>query len=640
MQLINKKLLFSFLVIFLLFLTPILIYANESIDLIVHFVEGTPLADKIGYSIAINLSALQPNGSSISGLSKDDFKVTEDSQQVEIEDINSSNNLPINVLLLIDTSGSMKGSPIQDARSAAAKFISEFDEKDQIALATFNEEIVYVSDFTDDIQKASNSVGQINAVDLASTCLYDAAYSTAQKMATVESGRRAVILLTDGQDYKSGNRCSVHTLDDVINLASEGNTRVPFYIIALGDEVDEKALMRLSEMSGGTYQYTPSSNQLDSTFDTLSSQLRTQYILTYTSTAAPGAHTVAVEMKYENQVVQDTRSFTLPALPQILTILSPTEGQNIKGSTKLAVSLSGSGKPIEKVVFYLGNEVIGSDTTTPYELDYDFNSDQLGSNIIKAVALDTQGEEIVSSEVNVNIATASGSSPVEVANSVFSNPLYYGLIGGGFITLAIAVLLILSRKKKKIKSVFNNDFKLRENVNNQDDHTIDFSILSDEEQSNFTGGILAILTVIYSDDIAMVGQQLNITHLPVKIGRGASNDIVVSNKDGAVSRNHAMIEQRGGEIVFMEIIGTDERGNPKMPTYGTFVNEKNIRDQSVSLNEGDEIRLGTRFKMKFNKVINSSATEDKTIDGIELISEDKTREFHGEEDETNEIPKN
>ena len=631
-----NSLLFAFSCITFFLLSPLQVFADGGVDLIVHYIEGSPLSDKVGYSVSISLSALQSNGSAITGLSKDDFRITEDSHQVEIDQINTSNNLPINVLVLLDTSGSMQGSPIQDARNAAAGFLLNFNEQDQVAAATFNEQFNYISDFTNDNQQLSNKVNQINAVDLASTCLYDAAYSAVQKMATVESGRRAVILLTDGQDYKSGSTCSVHTLDDVINLASEGSTRVPIYIIALGNEVDEKSLQRLAEMSGGIYQYTPSSNQLQNAFNNLSSQLRTQYILSYTSNSAPGAHTVAVEMKYDNQVVQDTRSFTLPALAQTLTIISPTDGQEIKGTSKLAISISGSGETIEKVVFYLGDDIIGSDTTIPYELDYEFNNDQLGAGIISATAVNSEGENIVSSQVNVNIIEAASSSPITITKSLLDNPLYLVLGIFGIVATA-AVIIILSKRKKKSEPVFADTFELRENNKSDDSRTIDFSEYSHDEKHE-NNETLAILSILFSDDVAMIGQQLNITHFPSKVGRGASNDIVISSKDVAVSRDHILLEKRGNSIILLEMISKDERGNPKYPTYGTFVNERSIRDQTVTLNEGDEIRLGSRFKMRFNSIVSSTGSEDKTIDSFELTS-DKTRELSQDDEGTREIPR-
>ena len=622
---------------------PSVVLAQDAIELVVHYVEGTPLEGKVGYSVSIYLSALKTGGSAISGLTKDDFKVTEDSKQVEIDELSSSNDMPMSLLLLIDTSGSMHGTPIQDARSAAANFISNLGNNDQVAVASFNEDFQYLSDFTDDRQKASSKLNLVDAVNLASTCLYDAAFSAVEKAATLESGRRAIILLTDGQDYKSGSTCSVHTLDDVINLASSGSTRVPVYTIGLGDEIDEKSLQRLSDMSGGIYQYAPSSSKLQSTFNDLSSQLRSQYVLTYTSTNAPGSHSIAVEMKYNNQSVQDLRAFTLPGLRSMLTIISPSEGQEIDGSVKFAAALSGTGEEVEKVIYSLGVTQVASDTTVPYELDFEFNKEQVGSHILTAAALNAEGETITSDSIGIVVrkaAEAQAASLITETKSFFENPLYLGLGAGGLVIVVAAVILV-SRKRKKVEPVFSDDFELREASRPGEDRTIDISLLqSDRISSAENSTALATLTILHSDDAGMIGQQLSITKFPTSVGRSAKNDIVISKKDQPVSRDHIVIDKRRGSIILMETIGTDSSGNPKPPTYGTYVNERKVSNENVLLRDGDEIRLGSRFRMRFSTVRSNSGSEDRTLDGIDLSGEGKTREIEREDNSTQEISKN
>ena len=641
MQTKNIRLLKTFgtLAIISLLFAPSVVLAQDTIELIVHYVEGTLLEEKVGYEVSVYLSALQANGSAIDGLTKDDFKITEDSQQVEIKELSSSSDLPMHLILLIDTSGSMQGTPIQDARKAASNFIGGLGKDDQMALAIFNEKMEYITDFADEPQDAKGKINNVDAVNLASTCLYDAAFSAVEKAATLESGRRAIILLTDGQDYKSGGACSVHTLDDVVDLASEGSTRVPVYTIGLGDEIDEKNLQRLSDMSGGLYHYAPSSGKLQSTFDTLSSQLRSQYVLTYTSNAAPGSHTIAVEMKYENQTVQDTRNFTLPELSIVLTLVSPSEGQEISGIVKFAASISGSGDTVEKIVYSLGDNEVITDTTAPYDLDYEFAADQVGSHILTAAAMNADGEVIAQDSVGIKVVAAAkqedAGETTQAVKDFFSNPLYVGLAALGLVVLIAAVILI-GRKRKKVGPVFSEDFVLREASRPGEDRTIDISLLQSDSISGSKSGAVALatLTILNSDDAGMVGQQLSITNFPASVGRSAKNNIVISKKDQPVSRDHIVIDQRRGSIILMEVISTDSSGNPKPPTYGTFVNEKKVAGENVLLRDGDDIRLGSRFRMRFITVRPSSGSEDRTLDGINSSGEDKTREIERDDNNT------
>lgn len=625
---------FLTLILFCLLMPPQETFAQGNVGLVVHYIEGSPIDGKVGYEVSVYLSAFDSNGSSISDLNTDNFRVTEDSKQVEIATLDRSSNLPMSVVLLIDTSGSMQGTAIQNARNAASTFITSLNSNDQIAIATFNEQMEFLSDFSTDLQQAASKVNLINAENLASTCLYDAAYSAVEKSATLESGRRAIILLTDGQDYKSSGACSVHTLDDVIGLASEGSTRVPIFTIGLGDEIDEKGLKRLSDMSGGVFLYAPNSSQLQNVFSRLSSQLRSQYVITYQSSAAPGPHSLAVEMKYDNQTVQDARKFTLPELPVNLILVSPREGQEIEGTAKLAATLSAGGSNIEKVVFRLDSQEIASDTTTPYELDYSFNKDQLGAHVLTAAAITNDGTELTSASVSIYVKEAStAASIINSGSSFLSNPLALVLMGGGGLIL-IGALVLMTRKKKKAVPVFSDDFKPRDEKSESDDHTIDFISLHEEKPPLSHEDVLATLTILFSDDQAMIGQQLSVRRLPASIGRGTTNDIMISKKDGAVSRDHIVLDWQNNHIAVREAAGADELGNPKYPSYGTFVNEKNIRGKTVLLDNNDEIRLGTRFRLKINFSSVVEGSDDRTMDGIDLSDLGETREFTRDGDDS------
>jgi predicted component of type VI protein secretion system len=137
---------------------------------------------------------------------------------------------------------------------------------------------------------------------------------------------------------------------------------------------------------------------------------------------------------------------------------------------------------------------------------------------------------------------------------------------------------------------------------------------------------LAMLTVIASDDPAMLGQRFEITQRRTTLGRKADNDIIFP-KDSPVSRHHAVIEERGGGLFLREVEEMDEKtGRPKRPTYGTFVNETDVNGQEILLQHGDEIRLGKRVKLKFEASARLRAGDEKTYDGFTLSSDSDTME--------------
>ena len=216
-----------------LLLAPGTILAQSTVDLAVHYVEGAPVENEIAYNVNVYLSAVGGTGNPIKDLTANSFTVTEDSQKVEVQSLELAENEPISIALVMDTSGSMAGTKINDAKTAASNFISSLEDNDQAAFLTFDEIIKPQTDFTSDRGTIRDRIALIDANPGAGTCLYDAAYQAVQLASTLPSGRRAVILFTDGVDETStgGRACSVHTTDDVINLASEGGTRTPIYTL-------------------------------------------------------------------------------------------------------------------------------------------------------------------------------------------------------------------------------------------------------------------------------------------------------------------------------------------------------------------------------------------------------------------------
>jgi VWFA-related protein len=609
-------------ILLVLFSAPIIVGAAANVKLVVHFIEGQPLKDQIGYSVNIYLSVLDGSGKSIANLEKQNFKISENSRQVQLESVALSTNMPMNTILLMDTSGSMQGQPIGDARRAASSFVNKLAETDKIAIAGFDKTINYFADFTSDRQAVLQKIGQMEAVNLANTCLYDAAYSAVQKSATLSSGQRAIILLTDGNDT-----CSIHTIEDVIGLASQGSTRVPIFTIGLGTDFDSKTLDRLSQMTGGTYNYAPNSSQLTGIFDQLASQLRTQYVLNYISTSAPGSHTLVIEAQTESGSAQDSRSFLLPALPTKVIILSPAQGQTLSGKVKIAATVTGLGEPVEKVVIQVNDKEIGSIITLPYELEWDTSTSVSGSNIINVIAQDKEGKTLSSSSVtvNVNIGKSSGSS-----QSLFSNPFFLTVLGVLLIGGVAALVIVKKRKKDKLVNTDEDALELKKKPDEDGDKTIDFQP-SDE--------ILATLTILFSEEVGQIGQSLNITKFPSAIGRedGKAKDIRIPKEDKAVSRNHATIDHHEGKIVLIEEV-TNKSGKLERPPYGTFINEKKIGSEPVELHNGDEIRLGSRFKMRFNIVSAASDQGDSTRDFSLEEEKNATREVNRDENSTREIP--
>lgn len=616
-------------VLFVFILTGVQIASAQStVDLAVHYVEGVPSAEGISYDVSVYLSVMDSAGNPVKDLTADEFVVAEDSKKVEITGLDLANEEPVNLVLALDTSGSMNGSGINAAKAAASNFISNLGQKDLVAVLTFNDIIQTSIDFTTDHNAARDQIALAESKRGAGTCLYDAAYQAVQMSSTLPAGRRAVVLFTDGVDEtSSGDICSSHNADDVIDLASDGATRTPVYTLGMGAKVDENALKRLAELTGGRSLYSPNASQLDAVFLRLSDQLRSQYKLTYKSISGPGAHTLAVTVTYLSAKNSDTRNFLLPALPSRVIFTSPVDGQKVDETVKLAVNLTGQGELVDRVAYEVDGKVVGTSDTTPYEVEVDLSGFDLGELEITAIVYSTNNSEIARKTISVTLVEASTPTPIiatpteEIEAPAVDSTLLIGLGGLVLITITIIVFFIIrNRRREKVRDEAWNKAQSYEGISapvSVDERTYD----GWEPSSDALG----MLIVTASDDATLIGLQFEITSSTTTLGRSADNDINFP-KDSPVSRHHAEIVEKNGGLYLQEILSSDSSGMSKSPTYGTFLNNEPLGGPT-RLESGDVIRLGKRVTLKFESAGEIPGADEPTYDGfITDEDDDRTRE--------------
>lgn len=594
---------------------------SNSIDVVVHYVEGAPSEKDISYDVKAFVSVTDSTGSPINDLKIEDFTLTEDSQKVELQSVALADD-PINLVLLIDTSGSMSGQGITAAKAAASSFVTSLAAEDRVSIVTFDDNSNTIIDFTTDHTAARDKIALIDATRNAGTCLYDAAYQAVQTTATVPSGRRAVILFTDGKDEKSGGGiCSVHTADDVIKIATEGGTRTPIYTMGMGTTVDQNGLKRLAETTGGRFFYSPDSSKVDAIFRDLSTALRSQYAIVYSSKAGPGSHTLAVTAKYLSAQDTDTRSFLLPNFPLRLIFVEPKEGAEVSGTITVKVDTFGQAETIQAVVFEINGTNVGRAETTPYQAELDLSEYAEGDLTIDAIVQGADGIELDRVSQTVKVLPASSSPDAEptdepVSGETSSNS--YLLIGGAALLVVVitaAVIAFVVGRRKRQQKQRDDEWNRQVGGIGADFPTVDESKPSSDgatmDSFEVPSDALGRLRVTASDDMTMINQHFDITSRRTTLGRKADNDIIFP-KDTPVSRHHAVIEERNGGLFLTELVDPDSN---KRPTYGTFVNDREVGSQSILLQSGDEIRLGKRVIMKF-EAGKSSTGNEQTFDGF------------------------
>jgi Ca-activated chloride channel family protein len=218
------------------------------------------------------------NGTIVGGLTRDDFSVSEDGRPQQISLFERQSELPLNITLAIDTSGSVRKDMAEEA-DAARRFVHAIMRpQDQMSLLQFATYVNELTPFTNKVALIDRGLGQLHS-DFA-TALYDAIYLGAERLGPRE-GRKVLVLVSDGGDTAKSttyaqaleqalrNEVMIYSIIDVPIEASAGR-----------DLGGEHALITLAEQTGGKSFYV-SEGGLDKAFAQVSDDLRTQYLIGY-----------------------------------------------------------------------------------------------------------------------------------------------------------------------------------------------------------------------------------------------------------------------------------------------------------------------------------------------------------------------
>jgi len=217
-------------------------------------------------------------GAIVGGLAKDDFRVFEDGRPQKISIFERQSELPLNLTLAIDTSGSTYKDRYLE-QDAAKHFIHALlRQQDQMSLIEFATDVRQLVDFTNKISQLDHGLGALRGGD--ATALYDAIYLGARDLAK-KQGRKVLVLVSDGGDTAKST-----TYSEALEQALRAEVMiysiidVPIEASAGRDLGGEHALITLAEQTGGKSFYA-SEGGLDKAFGKVSDDLRTQYLLGY-----------------------------------------------------------------------------------------------------------------------------------------------------------------------------------------------------------------------------------------------------------------------------------------------------------------------------------------------------------------------
>lgn len=218
------------------------------------------------------------SGAIIGGLNKDDFRVAEDGRPQTIKIFERQSELPLNIVLAIDTSLSVR-KDLSDEKRAANRFARELlRQQDQMSLIQFATYVTQLVPFTNSVKRIDQGLGDLKAGE--ATALYDAVYLGSDSLAQ-KQGRKVLVIVSDG-----GDTAKTSTYEQALEHALRGEVMiyslidVPIASSAGRDIGGEHALITLAEQTGGKSFYVDEGG-LDKAFAKVSDDLRTQYVIGY-----------------------------------------------------------------------------------------------------------------------------------------------------------------------------------------------------------------------------------------------------------------------------------------------------------------------------------------------------------------------
>ncbi|MHB8276973.1 MAG: VWA domain-containing protein [Candidatus Humimicrobiaceae bacterium] len=620
-----KKYLFIIIVIFLFtILIPVnLIYADQGSTLSIKQTQNSNFPETIIY-----FSVFDSSGIPLKNLQKEDIEIKENDKiitDLKIESI-INNETPAYISMLIDSSGSMKGAPLEEAKSAAKAFIGSLKDVDEAKIFTFNDKVIIVQDFTKDKDLLNKAIDNIEVVGT-KTVLNMAAYKGLQDLQSKPSGQRSLILLTDGKDED----ISINA-DDAIELAK--NDKIPIFSIGFGENFDaeskkydeeaNKALNRFSILTGGLFLVAKEEADLKASFGKISDLLSYQYKVTYNSVMPKDGkeYEVAVSVKNLNEVVKDSIKATSPELSFKINIKEFKEGDELKSKVSITPEIIidparfDPKNEISKVSYYLDNNstLLKETSQYPYIFELDPSLYDIGTHSLIIKVSDKLGKSYDFTR-QFKIVTP----PKD-----FNLYIYLG-IGLFVLIVAIVLIVVLTKRKRDKKAKASGNSKvimsgvnagsssISSNLTNTNVNLETMSGMSSDisgetlvgSREDFIDEDFASKTIIrslkdikpnawlvktsgqHSGEEYSIPPEKSPEKRRITLGRSSYNDIVID--DEAASRENSFIVIEKNEYK----IGDMGSSN------GTHVNEKKITSLK-SLNDGDKINIGDSefiFKM-------------------------------------------
>jgi Ca-activated chloride channel family protein len=230
--------------------------------------------------VTVNVTVTDIYGRYVTGLNQKAFTIFDDKAEQEITFF-SNDDTPVSLGVIFDVSNSMSGDKIARAREALTRFVETSHVNDEYFLIGFNTRAQLLLDKTRDSNALLDKLTFVQTKGR--TALYDACYLGVEKVTRGAHQKRAVLLISDGQDNSSR-----YTFSELRRLLKESD--VIIYSVGILNSYDDASgigiqgraiLDELAGVSGGKSFYPSTAAEMNDTFEKIALELRNQYSIGY-----------------------------------------------------------------------------------------------------------------------------------------------------------------------------------------------------------------------------------------------------------------------------------------------------------------------------------------------------------------------
>jgi Ca-activated chloride channel family protein len=223
--------------------------------------------------VLVPVSVTDADGRPVPGLRASDFRLWEDRIEQDIR-YASAESMPASIGVILDVSNSMNGI-LPVAQEAVAAFLEAGHTEDEYFLIEFNDQPRLAEEFTHDVNLLRNRL--IQAPPEGRTALYDALYRGVSLVQRGINPRKALLIVTDGEDNRS--RYSRSNIEEYIRESS-----VQMYAIGISSSFGKGALRELTSTTGGRAVFADDDDDLEEITRQIAIEMKNQYVLGYVST--------------------------------------------------------------------------------------------------------------------------------------------------------------------------------------------------------------------------------------------------------------------------------------------------------------------------------------------------------------------